>query len=46
LSLEFVGVFALAAVFGFIRGSSYNLIGEKVLIEIRNELFSKLIDKV
>lgn len=32
LSFEFIFVFAIAALFGFIRGTSYNLIGEKVVI--------------
>lgn len=38
-------MFATAAIFGFVRGTSYNLIGEKVVIEIRNELFEKLLEK-
>lgn len=34
--LEFIILFAIAGLFSFIRGSSYNLIGEKVVIELRN----------
>jgi hypothetical protein len=36
----------VAATFGFVRGAAYNLIGEKVVIELRNELFMKLLGKV
>ena len=45
-SLEFIGVFIIAAIFGFIRGTSYTIIGERVIIQLRNELFDKLLQKV
>lgn len=39
-------MFLIVAIFSFVRGSLFELIGEKVILEMRNELFSKLILKV
>lgn len=35
----------VASVFAFTRASAYNVLGEKVTLDLRNELFSKLVSK-
>lgn len=46
IAVQFTGVFVLVALFSFIRGTAYNLLGENVVLEIRNALFYSLVQKV
>ncbi len=39
ISLYFVGVAVLSGVFSFIRGVCFNLLGEKIIYELRTELY-------
>jgi ABC-type multidrug transport system fused ATPase/permease subunit len=45
LAIQFCMVFLVVAIFSFIRGATYNLLGEKVVLEMRNSLFTSLLHK-
>lgn len=46
LTLQFLGLMVLSGFFGFTRAVSYNLLGEKVTLQLRQDLFSRLVEKV
>lgn len=45
LTLQFLGLMVLSGFFGFTRAVSYNLLGEKVTLQLRQDLFSRLVEK-
>jgi len=45
VAIGFVCCGIVSGVFSFIRGYSFNLLGEKVMLELRSELFEKFIEK-
>ena len=45
IALEFLILSGIGSIGGFIRGVCYNLIGERIIKNLRNDLFSSLIDK-
>ena len=46
LTLEFLFLMIISGLFSFSRAVSYNLLGERVSVELRVELFGKLMNKV
>jgi ABC-type multidrug transport system fused ATPase/permease subunit len=45
LSLQFLILCAVTGVFSFVRGFCYNLVGEKVMKDLRHELFGSIMSK-
>lgn len=44
-ALKFVVLTIIMAVFSSIRGYSFNLLGQRIVRDLRYELFTKLVDK-
>ncbi|EAR85633.2 ABC-type multidrug transport system, ATPase and permease component (macronuclear) [Tetrahymena thermophila SB210] len=45
LALAFVTLGVFSAIFSFVRGYSFNILGEKVMLKLRSELFDKFVQK-
>lgn len=45
ISLYFAGVCVLSGLFSFIRGICFNLLGEKIIYELRTELYKTFLFK-